>query len=75
MPSALKSIFENRVVRETSVFPKNEWLTSSEAADYLRINIGSLRNMVCNGSLKPSGKVGRLNRFHIEDLKNFLTKK
>lgn len=54
---------------------KREWMTSSEAAEYLRIAVGTLRNMVCNGVLKPRGKVGRLNRFHIDDLINFLTKK
>ena len=37
------------------------------AAEYLRIAVGTLRNMVSNGVIKPRGKVGRLNRFHIED--------
>lgn len=54
---------------------KQEWFSSQEAADYLRIPVGSLRNLVSNGILKPSGKIGRLNRFHINDLIELLTRK
>jgi len=70
-------IFENRISGDfsESTAPKSEWLTSNEAAEYLRINVGTLRNMVCNGTLKPSGKIGRLNRFRLEDLRNLLLKK
>jgi excisionase family DNA binding protein len=52
---------------------KKEWLSSQEAAEYLGITVGSLRNKVCNGLIKPSGKLGRLNRFHIRDLQELLS--
>lgn len=52
-----------------------DWFSSSEAAEYLRIPVGSLRNLVSNGVLRPSGKIGRLNRFHINDLIELLTRK
>lgn len=48
------------------------WFTTEEAAEYLRIHPGTLRNMICNGSVKPSGKIGRLNRFLESDLKKLL---
>lgn len=51
---------------------KKEWLTSDEAAEFLGISVGSLRNKICNGLMKPSAKLGRLNRFHIRDLEELL---
>ncbi len=52
---------------------KKEWLTPKETAEYLGISVGSLQNKVCNGLIKPRGKLGRLNRFHIRDLDELLS--
>ncbi len=37
---------------ETALFDKLKWMTSQEAAFYLRISVGQLRNMVCRRQLK-----------------------
>ena len=52
---------------------KREWLTSQQAAEFLGISVGSLRNKIYNGLIKPSGKLGRLNRFLIRDLEELLS--
>lgn len=54
------------------VFEKKEWLNSREAAGFLGISVGSLRNMICNGTIQVSGKIGRLNRFKASDLEELL---
>lgn len=56
------AIFENRV---------GEWLSSSEAAEYLRISPNAIRIMVCRGKLK-SLKLGSRHRFHVNDLRRLL---
>ncbi len=72
----INSLFEIHSTTENKQMPKRQdWFSSKEAADYLRIPVGSLRNMVSNGGLKPRGRVGRLNRFHIDDLIELLTRK
>lgn len=55
--------------------PDEKWLTTEEAAEYLRTSPGTLRNMVCNGTLRPSGKFGRRNRFLVSDLRELLLAK
>lgn len=79
-PKSISRVFENlsdenMIKNENFNSFKQEWFSSSEAAEYLRIPVGSLRNMISNGIVKPSGKIGRLNRFHINDLKELLTRK
>ncbi len=74
------SLFETNKIEENKNFTNQicfpiEWLSTEEAAQYLRLNAGTLRNMVCNGRIKVRGKAGRLNRFHIDDLKEFLIRK
>lgn len=59
----------------TSSYSKHDWFSTKEAAQYLRIPTGSLSNMVCNGTVKPRGRIGRLNRFHIDDLIELLNRK
>ena len=49
----------------------DKWLNSFEAAEYLRISVGALRNMTCNGRL-PFYKLGRSNRYLLSDLRNTL---
>jgi excisionase family DNA binding protein len=44
-----------------------KWLTTKEAARYLKITEGTLRNLVSSGQVKYH-KRGRHNRYRIEDL-------
>src|SRR5688500_12945595 len=46
----------------------NEWLTTKEAADYLRVPLGSLKNMTSNGHVRFY-KLGRRNRYWLPDLR------
>jgi len=45
------------------------WLTSREAADYLRISTRTLYNLTSSGKVKYH-KFGRRNRFKLDDLKS-----
>ena len=49
-------------------------LTTIEAAAFLKIPAGSLRNMIWRGDIKPL-KCGRLNRFTQKCLLEFLNQK
>jgi len=42
--------------------PSDEWMTSEEAAAYLKLSLGSLRNATSN-DLIPSTKIGRRVRY------------
>ena len=48
-----------------------EWLTTEEAAHYLGLTPGALRNMTSNGDI-PYYKLGRRNRYRVEDLRKLL---
>jgi excisionase family DNA binding protein len=61
--------FENRI--ETS--PLKEWLNTEEAASYLTLSPGALRNLTSNGGV-PYYKLGRRNRYRIDDLRALLFK-
>src|SRR4051812_508645 len=50
---------------------KIEWLTTGEAANYLKVSIGSLRNMVSNGTV-PAYRMGRRLRFLVSELNSLL---
>ena len=50
---------------------KTDWLTTVEAAAYLKISVGSLRNMVCNGTV-PVHRMGRRLRFLVIELNSLL---
>lgn len=50
---------------------KIEWLTTEEAASYLRLSVGSLRNLTSNGCV-PHHKLGRRNRYRLDDLRTLL---
>jgi len=54
---------------ENFIEENDKWLNSFEAAEYLRISVGALRNMTCNGRL-PFYKLGRRNRYLLSDLRN-----
>lgn len=55
----------------TSIEP--EWLTTNEAADYMRITPAVLRNWTSNGRV-PYYKIGTLNRYKKEELRELLLK-
>lgn len=48
-----------------------EILTTDEAAKYLKVSVGSLRNMTSNGQI-PYYKLGGRNRYVREDLRKLL---
>lgn len=50
----------------------NEWLTTDEAAAYMRLSVGSFRNMVSDGHV-PHFKLGRRNRYKRSELRNLLS--
>lgn len=50
---------------------KVEWLTSKEAAEFLRVSEGTLRNMASNGKI-PYSKLGRSNRYSRQELHSLL---
>lgn len=49
----------------------NEFLTTKEAAEYMRISKGRLLNMVSNGKI-PHYKLGRSNRYKLSELREIL---
>lgn len=56
-------IFENKKI--------NQWLTTREAAEYLRISAKHLFNLTSNGRVRYY-KLGRSNRFLLRDLTELL---
>lgn len=50
-----------------------EWLTSEEAAKYLKVSVASLRNMTSNGKI-PYYKFDRRNRYRVDDLRKLILK-
>ena len=50
---------------------KRDWLTSSEAAEYLGISIARLMNLTSNGKV-PYYKLGRSNRYLLSELNALL---
>lgn len=69
-------LFENPVSCEldekVSSLDQVRWLTSSEAAQYLRISVSSLKMMVYRGQVRVR-KLGRRNRFLREELERLFT--
>lgn len=53
---------------------ESNWLTSHEAAAYLKIPIGTVKNWSSNGKL-PFVKLGRLNRYSLIELEKLLQSK
>lgn len=50
-----------------------EWLDSKQAAAYLKVSVGALRNMTSNG-LIPYHKLGNRNRYRVVELRELLLK-
>ena len=48
-----------------------EWLTTEQAADYLKLSVGTLRNLTSDGKI-PHYKLGRRNRYSVNDLRALL---
>ena len=54
-----------------SSLKSEEWLDTVEAADYLRLPVGTLRNLVSAGRI-PYHKLGRSNRYLKAELRQML---
>lgn len=50
---------------------KIEWMSTEEAASYLRISVKSLRNLTSNGKI-PHYKFFKLNRYRKDELQKLL---
>lgn len=59
--------------KDQKVKDEEEWLTTEEAAEYLKISPGSLRNMTSNGQV-PFYKLARRNRYLKSELRNMMLK-
>lgn len=76
-PSHLQEISVNQTSENSFVenkienYCEPEWLTSKEAANYLRISEAYLRNLASNGAI-PFYKFGRNNRYNRAELKKLL---
>jgi len=64
---------ENKISSSVGFFDINKvkWMTSSEAAFYLRVSVGQLRNMVWRGQVKAYRMNNRL-RFLRSDCEKLL---
>lgn len=69
--------YPNYLIRDNEISNfsslKSEWMTSEEAAQFLRISAAQLRNLASNGKV-PYHKLGRLNRYHRGELQDLLQK-
>lgn len=55
----------------SSLKTEEEWLTTKEAAAYLKIPVSTLWTLSSNGKV-PYYKLGRSNRYAVADLRNLL---
>ncbi len=70
----MEEIDKNRAFSKSfELGTRPRWLTTSEAAYYLRISTAQLDNLTSTGNL-PYYKLGRSNRYKVDDLDNFLEK-
>ncbi len=58
-------------VKNCSLKTEYEWLTTVEAAEYLRVSVKALWNMTSNGHV-PVHKLGRRNRYLRSELERLL---
>jgi excisionase family DNA binding protein len=56
---------------ERSLKINEEWLTSEQAAKYLKISVPTLWNLTSNGKI-PFHKFGRRNRYFLTELRELL---
>lgn len=65
--------FENQGIRKPKIsLDSVRWLTSEEAAQYLRVSISSLKTMIYRGQVRAY-KLGNRNRFLREELERLIT--
>lgn len=62
---------QNVLQLDDSSLTTEKWLTTKEAANYLRITEGALRNMVCLRKVRYR-KLGGRNRYLLDDLRDLL---
>lgn len=68
-----KEFFEIPIAREQSLsLDQVRWLTTSEAADYLRVSRSAIKTMVYRGQVRAH-KLGRRNRFLRDELERLIT--
>lgn len=65
------AILNSGLAPDSLFFDNLKWLTTEEAATYLRVSVGSVKNLVYRGVLRPR-KLGRLNRFKKNELDRLL---
>ena len=66
-----RQVSDHSVSEESLNTKYGEVLTTEEAADYLRVSVGMLRVMVCEG-LIPYTKLGNRNRYFLHELRELL---
>lgn len=73
-PNSKNSVYEGKQSLFTSdrSLKIREWMTTAEAAEYLRVTVGALRNMTSSG-LVPYRKLGNRNRYSAEELRTLLS--
>lgn len=69
--NAMKSVNNTEVHSSELLFDKLKWLTTKEAAFYLRTTVGAIRTRVCRGTLQAY-RHGRELRFLRSDLDRHL---
>ena len=68
-----KKFFENREAHQIAVSSESvRWLTSIEAAQFLRVSLSGLKTMIYRGQVRAH-KLGRRNRFLREELERLIT--
>lgn len=66
-------IFDNKIANLTAKSLESvRWLTTNEAAQYLRVSISSIKTMIYRGQIRVY-KLGRRNRFLRDDLERLIT--
>jgi excisionase family DNA binding protein len=64
-------ILENKIMLPAQ---DDEWLTTEDAAEFLKLSVASLRNETSNGKI-PYYKLGGRNRYNKNDLRKLLLSK
>lgn len=66
------SSLDNSEETEQKFDVTKEWLDTKDAAKFLSVSEASLLNMVTQRKIVP-GKLGRRNRYHVEDLLSLIS--
>jgi excisionase family DNA binding protein len=71
-----EQVFENKENKIASATAESlgpiKWLTTNEAARYLRVSISSIKTMIYRGQVRVY-KLGRRNRFLMNELERLIT--